>query len=465
MRDLFFVLTRNAIGRAGMALTTASGILFAFLVGLEIAGRSHGPYFGILTYLGVPALFVLGLLLIPFGVWRERGRARGAAAGAGPGAALPVVDLNVERTRRIVVSFLVLTSVNLLVLGFATHKSVEVMDSTRFCGTTCHTIMEPEYAGHQGSAHAGVRCVACHIGPGGGWYVRAKVNGARQAVEAILHTYARPIPVPVRQLRPAGEICAQCHQPARDVGDRPRTIRERGEDEANTPSERTLVMRIGGRHGDAATGIHWHADPAVRVRYHSDAMRRAIDVVEVTQPGRPVETYRLRTPETPAGGAARSADVADQAGEWRVMDCVDCHNRVAHPARTPEREVDDAIDRNRIDATLPFVRRESVRLLREACSTREPDSDCATGLRAFYEKQYPDLATSKKDAIAAAGRTLAGLGARNVFPAMAVTWGTYPSHLGHMETPGCFRCHDGEHVTSEGKSIGQDCGSCHSEPA
>src|SRR5947208_1975391 len=83
---------------------------------------------------------------------------------ARPAAALPVVALNVARTRQIVVSFLVLTSVNLLVLGFATHKSVEVMDSTRFCGTTCHTIMEPEYAGHQGSAHAGVRCVACHIG-------------------------------------------------------------------------------------------------------------------------------------------------------------------------------------------------------------------------------------------------------------------------------------------------------------
>ena len=148
------------------------------------------------------------------------------------------------------------------------------------------------------------------------------------------------------------------------------------------------------------------------------------------------------------------------------MDCVDCHNRAAHPSSTPEREVDEAIDRGRIDATLPFVRREAVRLLKEACSTHDAQrGDCAAGLRAFYAGKYPDLTGSRREAIAAAGAAVDELAARNLFPAMEVTWGTYPSHLGHMDSPGCFRCHDGEHVSGAGRAIPQDCDTCHVEAA
>jgi hypothetical protein len=50
---------------------------------------------------------------------------------------------------------------------------------------------------------------------------------------------------------------------------------------------------------------------------------------------------------------------------------------------------------------------------------------------------------------------------RNVFPDLKVTWGTYPNNLGHMDFPGCFRCHDGSHTTGDGKTITQDCSTCH----
>jgi hypothetical protein len=49
----------------------------------------------------------------------------------------------------------------------------------------------------------------------------------------------------------------------------------------------------------------------------------------------------------------------------------------------------------------------------------------------------------------------------NVFPNMSIGWGTYPNNIGHEKFPGCFRCHDGQHVTKAGESIGQDCGTCH----
>jgi hypothetical protein len=51
---------------------------------------------------------------------------------------------------------------------------------------------------------------------------------------------------------------------------------------------------------------------------------------------------------------------------------------------------------------------------------------------------------------------------RNVFPAMNVGWGTYPNNLGHTDFPGCFRCHDGSHATADGRSIPNDCDTCHS---
>jgi hypothetical protein len=50
---------------------------------------------------------------------------------------------------------------------------------------------------------------------------------------------------------------------------------------------------------------------------------------------------------------------------------------------------------------------------------------------------------------------------RNVFPAMKVTFGSYPNNVGHVDSPGCFRCHDGEHKSRDGATIGQDCETCH----
>ena len=44
---------------------------------------------------------------------------------------------------------------------------------------------------------------------------------------------------------------------------------------------------------------------------------------------------------------------------------------------------------------------------------------------------------------------------------MNIKWGTYPNHIGHQDTPGCFRCHDGEHTAADGVSIPQDCETCH----
>ena len=50
----------------------------------------------------------------------------------------------------------------------------------------------------------------------------------------------------------------------------------------------------------------------------------------------------------------------------------------------------------------------------------------------------------------------------NVFPRMKVAWGTYVPQSGHVDAPGCFRCHSDELKSAAGTVIRQDCELCHS---
>ena len=50
---------------------------------------------------------------------------------------------------------------------------------------------------------------------------------------------------------------------------------------------------------------------------------------------------------------------------------------------------------------------------------------------------------------------------RNIHPSMNITWGTYPSEIGHENTPGCFRCHTSDMEAPDGSYIDDDCETCH----
>jgi hypothetical protein len=51
-----------------------------------------------------------------------------------------------------------------------------------------------------------------------------------------------------------------------------------------------------------------------------------------------------------------------------------------------------------------------------------------------------------------------------VFRNPGVTWDSFIDNGGHKDFPGCFRCHDGKHLSSEGESIRLHCNICHSIP-
>jgi len=448
MREFLKGIIRTPLGLAGAVLTTASGFLVVTFFALSMAGLEEAPYVGILVYLVLPALFVIGLVLIPLGVWLERRRLR--QAGPQP---LPVLDLNERPTRRRVLLFAALTSANVLILAGASFKGVDVMDKAAFCGS-CHKVMDPEFTAYSRSPHSRVACVQCHIGPGASWFVKSKLSGAWQVVSVTFDLYPRPIPTPLKNLRPSRDTCEQCHWPTKFVGDRLKVINHYADDEKSTPKKTVLLLHVGG--GDAGHGIHWHVAPGIAIRYLADPKRQEVQTVEVRRADGTVERFEKEPDDkAPAPDPARLV--------WRTMDCLDCHNRPTHQYRSAAFELDAALSEGRIDRGLPFVKREALKALTAEYPGRAAaERGIRDALSAFYEKEYPSVWSAKKDAVLAASRELAVAWGHNVWPQMGITWGTYPSLLGHEETTGCWRCHDEKHATKDGTTITQDCDNCHS---
>ncbi len=455
-RHVFASLTRSPFSLVGTALATGSLTLIATLSVVQLLGFRGGPYLGILTFLVLPAVFVLGLLLIPVGILATRRRAAEASATDEVARPFPVIDLNHETTRKSVVVFLALTVVNLVVLAGATYKGVQVMDSNAFCGLACHTVMQPERTAHQRSPHARVQCVECHIGPGADWFVQSKLSGAWQLVAVTLDIYPRPIETPLHDLRPARDTCEQCHWPTKFVGDKLKVETIYAQDETNTELHSARLLKIGGLQGRESAGIHWHVDPDIQIRYRSDATRMEIYDIEMTGADGTVKVFLAG--DTPA-----------DAEDWRVMDCVDCHNRPTHRYREPAVEIDKLMAGGRIDTSLPFMKREGVRILEEADYASQEDAriGITASLQSFYHGNYPQLYAENAGAIMGAADALGDIYSWNVFPYMNVRWDTYPDHSSHppvrarQDAPGCFRCHNRLHQTADGERISRSCDLCH----
>jgi hypothetical protein len=442
-------ILRNRISALGVALTTASALLFLVLVALDVLGFLANPYAGLVVFIMVPALFVVGLLLIPLGLWFDRRR---TAAGR-PAPSWPVLDFGDRNARRAAIFVVVATIVNLAIISFASYGAVEYSESQSFCGQTCHTVMQPEFVAHQTGPHARVHCVSCHVAPGAGGLIKAKVNGTRQLYLVAAGSYRRPIPTPVETMPDVSGTCQQCHWPDRFVGDVVKVFVEHADDEANTPTTSTVRLHVGGSTaGDGSgRGIHWHTNPANAIEFVAlDEKREQIPYVRRTAPDGTVHEY-----------FADGVTAADVAGKpRRRLDCLDCHNRPAHTFEaSAERAVDAALADNLIDAKLPFVRREAVRILRADYQSREA---AAAGIEQSLRAALSSASSATEPAVRQAIRTTQAIYARSVFPSMNVTWGSYPNQRGHTTANGCFRCHDEAHKTREGRLITQDCELCHS---
>jgi len=437
-------LSRNWISRAGVFIVTGVVVFFLFLLPTMLTGAVSHPYLGILHFVILPGVFLFGLVLIPLGLYVDRRR-------GGPQVLAPAErSWNNPILRQLVLFVGVATVINIVVFSQLTYRAVHFMDSTQFCGTACHQVMQPEFASYQNSPHSRVDCVQCHIGPGAAWEVKAKISGIRQVFKVIFNTYSRPTPAPVHDLRPARDTCEGCHWPQKFSTDRVRVISKFADDETNSVTKSVLLLRIGGGH--SKRGIHGaHLAEGVTIRYRpADEKRQIIPWVELSQPGQPPSVY-----------LAKDAKLADlEKIPVREMDCVDCHNRPTHTYDQPDSGIDRALDAGRISSKLPFVKKVSLELIKKEYPVNG-DQAIASGFIDFYRSKYPDLFASDKAAIESSAASLLALYRRNIFPDMKVTWGTYPNNIGHNDFPGCFRCHDDDHKAQNGKTIAQDCSSCH----
>ena len=445
------MLLRNPVSLAGVALGIVSiANIFIFFLIDQIAVRPS-PYIGILAYMVSPGFLILGLLLMLAGVLLERRK------HVAPSAFYPRVDLNDRTQRSAVISFVTFLLVFVVVSAAGSYKAYEFTESTSFCGQLCHTVMIPEYTAYQLSPHARVSCAECHVGAGATWFVKSKLSGSRQVFATIFNTFPRPIPSPVRNLRPAQETCEQCHWPKKFYGGQLKVFSHYGSDEKNTLHQIRMLIKTGG--GDPATGapegIHWHMNIGNRIDYvTTDDKRQVIPYIHV-------EDLQGRVTEYYAKDSTLSKDQIAKSPRHH-MDCVDCHNRPTHIYVPPDQSVDQSLIAHRIDPSLPFIKQEAVIVLAATYKTNdEALRAIASGLQGFYESKYPDVAKSKQLEIRNAVGEIQQIYSRTTFPDMKLNWQTHPNNLGHYYFPGCFRCHDGQHVSADGRVISKDCNQCH----
>jgi len=453
LQPIYF-LGQNPLTLTGAVITTSTALttIAFWFYEIFLPGPPH-PYIGLLVFLILPGIFVFGLLLIPIGIWLRRRSLR--QSGELPGV-FPAIDLGLPVVRRTLEYVAVATVLNLLIVGTASYRGVEYMDSVSFCGTTCHRVMDPEYTAYQNSPHSRVACVECHIGPGAGWFVRSKLSGLRQVFAVTFHTYSRPIPSPVKYLRPARETCEQCHWPQRFTGDKFLVNTSYKDDEKNTPQTDVLVLKVGGRTWQGSVGIHGHhLSDSARIRYIStDAERMTIPAVYYTDDSG-------KTTEFISTDAKPTQQQLDK-GDHRVMDCVDCHNRPTHAFDLPENAVDKQMSGGQISTGLPYIRKKAVEVLKVNYPTRDvAQQSIAREIDKFYQTNYPAIYQAQRTVVEQASAEVAKIYLRNVFPDMRVTWGTHPNNIGHNDSPGCFRCHDGSHTSADGQTIPNDCSTCH----
>lgn len=442
-------LANNWISLIGVVLVTTATVFWLFLLPTTLKGVASSPYIGILTYMGIPAVFFLGLALIPVGILiRNRSEHN---QGLYP-ATFPPLNWENPDLRRLVMFVTVTTLINMVVASQATYAAINYMDTPQFCGATCHTVMQPEFTAYQNSPHSRVDCVTCHIGAGATWFVRSKLSGTGQVIAVMLNNYPRPIPSPVHNLRPARETCETCHWPQRYSEDKLRVFPSFAEDQTNTRTETVMMVKVGG--GNKGIGIHGtHLGPGIKIRYgHTDEARQNIPWIEYNNANDGTRTLYLadKTKADPAGLTVRE------------MDCMDCHNRPAHSFQLPERAVNEAMFNNQISAALPFAKKESMALLKANYLSREEAAvKIPAGFEKFYQDNYPSDYAQHRGDVTSSAKTVLSIYMRNIFPEMKVSWGKYPLNLGHTDFPGCFRCHDEAHKSSAGKTVTQDCGACH----
>ena len=445
-----FYNMRSLLG-AGISGLSLSLIIFLFV--LEAMSEHPKPYMGIITLIILPGFLVLGVVMIAWGVMRVHKRRRRGQEDK----PLLTIDFNNPRHR---LAFTLTSFGTMFFLGlsaFGSYKAYEFTDSDQFCGEMCHSVMSPEYTAYQFSPHARVGCAQCHIGEGAEWFVKAKISGSYQVYSVLFNKYSRPIQTPIENLRPAQQTCEQCHWPKHFFSEKQRKWTYFLSDEKNTKWDLNLLIHIGGGNNEEGptSGIHWHMNISNRIDYKpADRRRQDIPWIRVKHGDGTVRVYRNKT--------SKLSDEQLAELEERRMDCIDCHNRPTHIYRHPAKSVNQEMSAGWIDPKIPFIKNVAVKTLETPFRTKPDALDSIRILITdFYQDHYPEFVKTDTGKIDRAIKEVQKIYNRNFFPEMGSSWKAYPDNIGHLTSLGCFRCHDGNHVSDDGKVLSRDCNVCH----
>ena len=440
------LLTSHWLSWLGLLLVITAFSTWLFFLPAETEGHVENPYKGVILYLILPVIGLAGVVLTATGIVLGRRRIR---------ARLETEVTDRRRALQRLIVFLVITiAVNLLMGTQLTYRAVKYMDTPQFCGASCH-VMRPEYLGHQDSNHASVACAECHIAPSAGGWIEAKMNGTRQLWQTLTNSYARPVPSALEsgRLVPSKETCERCHWAEKIVATRLLIIPSYAADEQNSDSYTVLMMIVG---GSKMQGIHYaHFAGGFEIRY------AAADLKRQTIPW--VERRNTNTGETQTYLANGTTPEQVTALPKHTMQCVDCHDRPTHAFSLPDRALNRALAIDQVPATLPFIKKQGLAVLQASyASSADAAQKIPTAIETYYKQTYPQVYAQRRSDIAKAEQAILAIYNRNVFPDLKVTWDTYPNNLGHMDFPGCFRCHDNSHTTTDTKdTVTQDCSACH----
>lgn len=437
-----FGLFRNWLSLTGLVLAVGSLFCFVLLFLLDSLSHFSNPYIGLLTYLVAPSFLFIGIFLAVCGVlWRRRREKK--SHGLVPAFQ---IDFGRSRDRRVLGFFLAGSVLFLLISAVLSYHTYHYTESVQFCGQACHTVMKPELVTYSHGPHARVACVECHIGPGAAWFVKAKISGTYQVYAVAFNKYPHPVPTPIKNLRPAQETCEQCHWPKKFVGNLDRTFNYFLGDETNTPFTVRLTMKVGGgdpTHGPTE-GIHWHMNVGNKVEYFAtDDARQKIPWVRVTDSQGVVSEYRIKN----------FTNLVSESSVRR-MDCMDCHNRPAHTYQSPNDAVNLALSLHPEFRNLAWIKTNAVFALTRHYTN---ETQALHGIATVLADRYRDDAR-----IHPVIDVVQQIYQDNFFPEMNASWEKYPNNIGHKDWAGCFRCHDGQHKTADGRTIkANDCNACH----
>ncbi len=352
----------------------------------------------------------------------------------------------------VVVGFIALAAI-----GAGGIVAWEYSNSDQFCATMCHSVHPEETRMHLVSSHSRVECVECHIGRISTLKMISLKPQHAKELWGMIVGYERPLYA--NTLLPVRENCEGCHWPSAEHHDS-LAVKKRyatDADSSETTYRLTLHTGFGVIRDKQAKGIHWHIENDVSF-IALDPQRRQIPWVQVKAKDGTTTTYV----------DAKSPVSAEELKKLkpRRMACYDCHNAVGHPFANPIDQVDEALALGKIDRSLPSAKARAVALVDEALKLSGTPEQLAPKFDKLIADSVPkgDIKDDMREPEKKFAAEMKKILLQTSFTRDGLSWKSFPNHAAHKDFPGCFRCHDGKHLSDKGESIRLQCTLCHELP-